>query len=173
MGPSQVTTPYIHSIIHEYHIIVESILKTFFSAESTRPCNGTMDERISSRKASIGGLTTGSSRSTAPILRSLGMRATGGSDVPRLGDSQVLCLLTRASQGGASSLPRRRRIPMVLWEMKILMWRVVTLKQPVVILFDLILYSILSPSFVETKEYYIYAKLLNMYIYNTIYKHRC
>ena len=25
MGPSQVTTPYIHSIIHEYHIIVESI----------------------------------------------------------------------------------------------------------------------------------------------------
>merc|ERR1711953_219506 len=108
--------------------------------ESTPPFNGTMDERISSRRASIGGLTTGSSRSTEPILRSLGMRATGGSDVPRLGDSQVLCPLTRASQGGASSLPRRRRIPMVLWEMKILTWRVVTLKQPVVILFDLILF---------------------------------
>merc|ERR1712004_525070 len=90
-----------------------------FPAESTRPCNGTMGERISSRKASIGGLTTGSSRSTAQILRSLGMRATGGLDVPRLGDSQVLCLLTRASRGGASSLPRRRRILMVLWEMKI------------------------------------------------------
>merc|ERR1712200_52521 len=131
-----------------------------FPAESTRPCNGTMGERISSRKASIGGLTTGSSRSTAPILRSLGMRATGGLDVPRLGGSQVLCPLTRASQGGASSLPRRRRIPMALWEMKILMWRVVTLKQPVIILFDLISYSFLSPSFVETKEYYIYAKLI-------------
>merc|ERR1712079_170272 len=133
------------------------------SQRNRRGCNGTMDERISSRKASIGGLTTGSSRSTAPILRSPGMRATGGSDVPRLGDSQVLCLLTRASQGGASSLLRRRRIPMVLWEMKILMWRVVTLKQPVIILFDLILYSILSPSFVETKEYYIYAKLICTY----------
>ena len=47
--------------------------------------------------------------------------------------------------------------------MKILMWRVVTLKQPVIILFDLILYSILSPSFVETKEYYIYAKLICTY----------
>merc|ERR1712165_453237 len=122
-----------------------------------------MDERISSRKASIGGLTTGSSRSTAPTHRSLGMRATGGSDVPRLEDSQVLCLLTRASRGGASSLPRRRRIPMALWEMKILTWRVVTLKQPVVILFDLISYSFLSPSFVETKEYYIYAKLICTY----------
>ena len=154
---------YIHSIIHEYHIIVESILKTFFSAESTRPCNGTMDERISSRKASIGGLTTGSSRSTEPTHRSPGTRATGGSDVPRLGGSQVLCPLTRVSRGGASSLPRKKRIPMVLLEMKILMWRVVTLKQPVVILFDLISYSFLSPSFVETKEYYIYAKLICTY----------
>ena len=53
---------------------------------------------------------------------------------------------------------------MALWEMKILMWRVVTLKQPVIILFDLILYSILSPSFVETKEYYIYAKLIYVHI---------
>ena len=60
-------------------------------------------------------------------------------------------------------MPRRRRIPMVLWEMKILMWRVVTLKQPVVILFDLISFSFLSPSFVETKEYYIYAKLICTY----------
>merc|ERR1712107_250052 len=134
-----------------------------FQAESMPPCNGTMGERISSRKASIGGLTWGSSRSTEPTHRSLGTRATGGSDVPRLEGSQVLCLLTRVSRGGASSLPRRRRIPMALWEMKILMWRVVTFKQPVVILFDLISYSFLSPSFVETKEYYIYAKLICTY----------
>ena len=135
----------------------------FLSVESMLRCNGTMEEPTSSKRASIGGSTIGNSPLIAPTPLSLEMPATGGLDAPRLVDSPVLSPSTRVSLVGASSLPRRRRIPMVLWEMKILTWRVVTLKQPVIILFDLILYSILSPSFVETKEYYIYAMYIHTY----------
>ena len=137
MGSAQVPRPFLPIVFNlrqciiaqELDLDVKCVVKMFLSVESMLRCNGTMEERTSLRRASIGGLTTGSSQLIAPTLPSLEMQATGGLDAQRLVDSPALCPSTRVSLGGASSLPRmRKKTLMAMLGMKTSTWRVVTLK---------------------------------------------